>query len=137
MMKRIKFDIAVKVKYYKWKQANNEFVLEEWLPRINAKNVTITNAYEINMNSYYQYLLDKIERFQGEGSGWRKEGILSFNVNVSQYTPLRGSSYKDLPDLPKQIKNKQCCINIKNNDNKCFMWAVLSALHHSDIKKRS
>ena len=61
MMKGIKFDIAVKVKYYKWKQANNEFVLEEWLPWINAKNITIINAYEFNMNSYYQYLLDKIE----------------------------------------------------------------------------
>ena len=36
------------------------------------------------MNSYYKYLLEKIERFQGEGSGWRTEGILSCNVNVSQ-----------------------------------------------------
>ena len=108
-MKGIKFDIAVKVKYYKWKQANNEFVLEKWLPWINTKNITITNAYEINMNSYHQYLLDKIE-IQGEGSGWRIEGILSCNVNVSQYTPLRGSSYIDLPE---QIKNKQCCINVK------------------------
>ena len=94
MMKGIKFDIAVKVKYYKWKHANNEFVLEEWLPWINTKNITITNAYEINMNSYYQYLLDKIERFQGEESSWRIEGILSCNDNVSQYTPLRGSSYR-------------------------------------------
>ena len=82
-IKGIKFDIAVKVKYYKWKQANNEFVLEEWLPWINKKNITITNAYEINMNSYHQYLLDEIERFQGERSGWRIEGILSCNVNVS------------------------------------------------------
>ena len=81
-MKGIKFDSAVKVKY-KWKQANNEFVLEEWLPWINTKNITITNAYEINMNSYHQYLLDEIERFQGERSGWRIEGILSCNVNVS------------------------------------------------------
>ena len=43
---------------------------------------------------------------------------------------MRGSSYVDLPE---QIKNKQG-INAKNND-KCFMWAVLSALHHSDIKR--
>ena len=93
----IKFDIAVKVKYYKWKQANNEFFREDWLPWINIKNITITNAYEINMNSYHQYLIDKIERFQGEGSGWRIEGIFSYNINVSQYTPLRGSSYIDLP----------------------------------------
>ena len=53
-MKGIKFNIAVKVEHYKWKQNNNEFVMEEWLPWINKKNITITNAYayEINMNSY-------------------------------------------------------------------------------------
>ena len=45
---------------------------------------------------------------------------------------MRGSSYKDLPE---QIKSKQCCINVKNKDTKCFMWAVLSALHHRDIKR--
>ena len=33
----IKLDIAVKVKYYKWKQLNNEFTLEEWFPWINKK----------------------------------------------------------------------------------------------------
>ena len=126
-MKGIKFDIAIKVKYYKWKQDNNEFVMEEWLPWINTKNRTITNAYEINMNSYYKYLLEKIERFQGEGSSWRIEGIISCNVNVSQYTPLRGSSYIDLPE---KIKNKQCCVNVQNfKDNKCFLWSILFSLY--------
>ena len=83
------------------------------------------------MNSYYEYFLEKIERFQGEGSGWLIEGILSCNVNVSQYTSLRGSSYIDLSE---KIKNKQCCINLKNNDNKCFMRSILSALHSIDRK---
>ena len=50
------------------------------------------------MNSYYEYLLEKIEKYQREGSGWRIEGILLCNVNVSQYTLLRGSSYIDLPE---------------------------------------
>ena len=50
---------------------------------------------------YNKYLLEIIERFQGERSGWRIEGILSSNVNVSQYTPLRGSSYIDLPEKIK------------------------------------
>ena len=72
--------------------------MEEWLPWINTKNVINTNAYEINMNSYCKYLLEKIERFQGEGLDWRIEGFLSCKVNVSRYIPLRGSSYIDLPE---------------------------------------
>ena len=73
-MRGIQFDISIKVKC-KWKQVvseltqTSEFVIEEWLPWINTKNITITNAYEINMNSYFEYLLEKIERFQKEGSG--------------------------------------------------------------------
>ena len=69
ILKGIKFDISVKVKFYKWQQVYNELtkkhevVIEEWLPWINTKNITITNTYEINMNKYYEYLLEKIERF--------------------------------------------------------------------------
>ena len=50
---------------------------------------------------------------------------------MSQYTPLRSSSYIDLPE---KIKNKKICNNVKNNDNKCFMWSILSALHPIDKK---
>ena len=131
-MKKNKFDVVVKVKYYKWKQVNNKFALKDWLPWIKMKNITVTNAYEIRMNSYYENLLKQIERFQGKGSGCRIVGILSCNANLSQYTPLRGSSYIDLSE---KNKNKQCCMNVKNKDNKCFIWTILSALHHNDIKR--
>ena len=47
------------------------------------------------------------------------------NLNVVRYNPLRASSYIDLPE---SIKNKQACVNVQNNDDdKCFVWAVLSA----------
>ena len=29
--------------------------------------------------------------------------------------------------LPKWIASKQCCVNPKNNDNKCFKWALIYA----------
>ena len=42
-----------------------------------------------------------------------------------RYNPLRASSFIE---LPKSIKDKHACINVQNNDdNKCFLWAVLSA----------
>ena len=47
-------------------------------------------------------------------------------VGVVQYDPLRASTY--LP-LPKVIKDKKACINIKNDDQKCFLWSVLASLH--------
>ena len=45
---------------------------------------------------------------------------------MKKYSPIKGSSY--IP-LPKFIENKKACINVRNEDNQCFKYAILSALH--------
>ena len=46
--------------------------------------------------------------------------IRSHFVNIVKYLPLRGNSY--IP-LPEELQNsKKGLINLKNNDNKCFLW---------------
>ena len=48
-------------------------------------------------------------------------------VNVSIYSPLSGSSYIELPD---KLRNpKKDLINIKNNDNKSFLWCPIRHLN--------
>ena len=43
------------------------------------------------------------------------------------YSPLRGSTYIELPD---KLKNPmKDLINIKNNDNKCFLWCHIRPLN--------
>ena len=44
----------------------------------------------------------------------------------------RGRSYID---SPKWLKNKKATINPKNNDDKCFQYALTIALNHEQIKK--
>ena len=44
----------------------------------------------------------------------------------------RGGSYID---SPKRLKNKKSTINCKNNDYKCFQYAVTLALNLDKIKK--
>ena len=39
---------------------------------------------------------------------------------------MRASSYSP---LPKELKAKQGCLNIQNNDEKCFLWSILALLH--------
>ena len=43
----------------------------------------------------------------------------------------RGRSYKD---SPKWLKNKKATINPKNNDSKCFQYAIIVSLNHEQIK---
>ena len=39
-------------------------------------------------------------------------------------------------DSPKWLKNKKSTINPKNNDDKCFEYALTIALNHQNIKKK-
>ena len=47
-------------------------------------------------------------------------------MNIAKYAPLKGSSYME---LPKYLKKKEAIINVRNQDNGCLKWALLSALH--------
>ena len=63
--------------------------------------------------------------FQKEGSGWVLDEILHLDLSIAQYT-VKGSSY--IP-LPSKLKEKKAIMNIKNSNNKCFMWSVLASKH--------
>lgn len=51
--------------------------------------------------------------------------LMYIEVNVNKYNPLRASSYIQ---LPRQIQCKKAIVNINNNDQFCFGWAVTSAI---------
>lgn len=55
--------------------------------------------------------------------------ILNLELALNRYNPLRGRSY--IP-LPQTLANKKAIINVKNRDNKCFLWSILAALHPAD-----
>ena len=51
-------------------------------------------------------------------------------MNISVYSLLIGSTYIELPSGLKLLKKS--LINIKNNDNKCFLWCHVRHLHPLD-----
>ena len=88
--------------------------------------------------SSFQEILYMIDVWVNEGSGWIVESIESQYINISTYRPLSGSSYMDLPvELRSPRKG---LINIKNKDQKCFLWCHVrhinpSKEHPERIKK--
>ena len=51
-------------------------------------------------------------------------------MNISTYSPLVESTYIDLPD---ELKNsRKGLINIRNDDNKCFLWCHVRHLNLID-----
>ena len=87
-----------------------------------SKTGTVTN-FEDNENTAANNqlsILSRIETFQNLGSNCIILNIESHYVNIAMYKPLAGSSYMKLPE---DISNSKCgLINIKNDDNMCFVW---------------
>ena len=70
-----------------------------------------------------------IDVWINNGSGWNVESIESQYINISTYRPLSGSSYMDLPvELRSPRKG---LINIKNKDQKCFLWCHVRHINPS------
>ena len=88
-----------------------------------------TDLYEI-----YQEMIDEIEEEiqkveYAEGSGWVFVEVENLTLHTVIWDPIKASSYIK---LPKELKNKKAIINMKNEDNKCFIWCVLRALNPKD-----
>eukprot|EP00732_Lithocolla_globosa_P000910 Lithocolla_globosa_v1_NODE_360_length_4320_cov_124.833529.p2 type:complete len:122 gc:universal NODE_360_length_4320_cov_124.833529:3623-3258(-) len=90
------------------------------------------NKFDINedliiaMNT----IKEKLENFVEKGSGWIYK-VDKTKIYFNKYVPLTGSNYIPLPD---SISKKQGCINIKNNDNRCFEYALCLGLMEKQPK---
>ena len=95
----------------------------------NSKPKTITKANDIEheLSMSRQEILNMIDKWVSEGSGWVIDPIDSHYINVTTYTPLHGSNYIE---LPTELKNpKKGLINIKNKDDECFRWCHIRHLN--------
>ena len=84
-----------------------------------------------DISELYNEMVDEIEEEyqkvnESEGSGWVLVGVISLVLHATKWEPIDGSSY--IP-LDPYLANKKAIINMKNEDDKCFMWCVLRALY--------
>ena len=93
-----------------------------------------TDIYEI-----YEEMINEIEEEiqkaeNAQGSGWVFVEVENLTLHTVIWDPLKASSYIKLPE---ELKNKKAIINMKNEDDKCFLWCVLRALNPSKDKHPS
>ena len=81
------------------------------------------------MGNSFQKFLYKINAWINKGSGWVVESIESQYINILTYEPLSGNSYMN---LPIELRNlRKGLINIKNEDQKYFLWCHVRHTHRS------
>ena len=90
-------------------------------------NDVIKELFKLFLQRYQEGLQDKMKRSEFEFDG---VNLLRYDFNKTSLN--RGGSYIDSPEW---IKNKRSTINPKNNDYKCFQYAVIVVLNRDKINK--
>ena len=123
--KALKWYLTLQVKFVK---INNSDEKVEGKPYFRNKCISTFHKSEINkqIESAFAYLLNKFGEWMRDGSGWILEQVISLDISIAKFRPIKGNTYVD---LPKHLKKKRAIINVKNNDDFCFVWSVLAALY--------
>ena len=89
---------------------------------LNLKSTDVDKLIQL----CYDGIDGHIEAYTEKGSGWYFKEVEKLEIHTAEYNPTKGSSYIPLPDW---ISNKKAIVNIKNKDEKCFIWCILRYLH--------
>ena len=95
---------------------------------LNSFVKTVINYdFDDSIDKSFSEILFRLDNWINEGSGWVIERVNDQYLNISQYAPLVGSSFIE---LPKELKNpEKGLINLRNTDNECFMWCHVRDLN--------
>ena len=89
----------------------------------------IEQLFESLLQKYEENLQNKMR-----GSEFEFDGVNFLYYDFNKTSINRGGSYID---SAKWLKDKKSTINPKNNDDKCFQYAVTLALNLDKIKKKN
>ena len=73
-------------------------------------------------------------KFIRDQSGRRLARVLQLSLKLVKIAPVEGRGWQPLPKLLTQKKTK---INIQNEDERCFSYAVLSLLERATLPERN
>ena len=91
-----------------------------------------TNISEV-YEEMKQKMTESFATYTSGGSEWIFQSIEKLFLKVDRYNPQKMEGYID---LPQAIKTKKAVIYVKNKDNICFEYAILSALHHDEVDQK-
>ncbi|XP_050503415.1 uncharacterized protein LOC126882493 [Diabrotica virgifera virgifera] len=100
----------------------------------NTKNEVIDVTTDLNywFEVYVKNIvLTDLSEFEESQSGWALNQIISLEININKFEMAKGAS--SYIQLHPKVTKKRACINVKNNDQACFAWAIVSALYSVNI----
>ena len=95
----------------------------------NSEDLVILDPVDIPefLGRAVEKILSNIAKWISKGSGWLIKEVSGHFINIIKYLPLRGGSHVQLPE---ELRNSmKGLINLKNQDDKCFLWCHVRHLN--------
>ena len=93
---------------------------------LTYSDVSVEAFSEHSLNEAFQKMSASLESYTRNSSGWNIRKVIELTIHSIRYSPLSGSSYIELPST---LKISRSLLNIRNEDQKCFLYCILASLH--------
>ena len=115
---RYKYQLSYLAKFSKIINGEEE-VFKRWI----KSDLIYNNSTQ---QEIHNKLMQKIDDEQLEGSGFQFQEIEEVILEIYKVRDIHASSYNEIPG---KYKDSKSIINIKNNDQYCFLWCILAYLY--------
>lgn len=123
------------LKHIKWFTSVNVEMMRETLdgvqehthPHFRSLTYSLLSPEDLtdhDLNETFQKQFRSLDEYNSRGSGWILQKIVRMEVHTLVYQPLGASKYFE---LPKTLGLSKSIVNIKNRDEKCFLWSILAS----------
>ena len=101
-------------------------------PHFRSKISVLLHPDELDdhvLNAGMQKMYKSYDEYVRKGSSWTLKKIIRIEIYTVKYAPMGGGNQLELPDI---LKKTHSIVNVKNSDDKCFLWSILAALYPVD-----
>ena len=123
--KGVKWYLVMIVKMVKFNREGEEIIMDVVF-HSELETMLLLLDFDLQFDRMIDAILQKIKDCVKLGGGCRVLNIERLELYFAPYLPISPSSYVA---TPSNITQKKAVLNIQNEDNFCFLWSVLAALH--------
>lgn len=91
---------------------------------------------QVLQNTFYPEIMDANEQVQLAESGWRFNQVIWCEVVFNAFDKTKSGICGMYIPLPKKLEKSHSIINVKNEDEKCFIYSILSHFFKDDRQRR-
>ena len=122
-----KYQLSYLAKFSKLVNGEKE-VFKRWI----KSDLIYNHLQSSTQQDTHNTLMQKLDDEQLEGSGFVFQEIEEVTLEIYKVNDIQASSWVELPE--KYKKNKSI-VNIKNEDQFCFLWCILAHLYPVEVNK--